>query len=411
MGIGAIRFMQQGWIEKLYVEPGFFFKFYGFEWVEVLSPTGMYVLYSVIALSAFLVMLGCFYRIAILVFFCSFTYAELIDATNYLNHYYLVCILAFLLIFLPAHRAFSIDVWRNPRWCVSHVPAWCVYALMVQIGIVYFYAGFAKLNYDWLFRAMPMAIWLPTKVDIPILSNLFQYTWLAFAFSWAGALYDLSIAFLLYYAPTRPLAYIAVVVFHVLTKLLFNIGLFPFIMIFNTLIFFSPKFHQSLLGFIGYRPMKAEKIYAPNLYMFKLLFVVHLSIQILFPLRHYLYQGNVLWTEEGYRFSWRVMLVEKVGQATFYIKDGVTGQQSEVINQEYLTEFQEKQLAIQPDFILQFAKHIAQEYQQKYGFQQPEVTVDCHVALNARTSRRFIDKKVNLLDLEDGWKQKDWILR
>ncbi|MEM9990888.1 MAG: HTTM domain-containing protein [Bacteroidota bacterium] len=423
MSFGALRFMYEGWIEKLYVEPRFFFKFYGFHWVEVWSETGMYALYCVVAVSAFLVMLGCFYRLSILVFFLSFTYSELADATNYLNHYYLVCILAFLLIFLPAHRAFSIDAWRKPAWKVSHVPAWCIYVLMLQIGIVYFYAGFAKLNTDWIFRAMPMAIWLPTKTDFPLIGSWFSKRWIAFAFSWAGAVYDLTITFFLLYRPTRPLAYLGVVVFHLMTKLLFNIGLFPFIMIFNTLIFFSPQFHQRLLGYLGYRPLAKQVVWSPTFTITSFMqrsfgirlvrgtLIVHFLFQFLFPLRHYGYAGNVLWTEEGYRFSWRVMLVEKAGQTTFYIEDQATGQQSEVTNADYLTAFQEKQMSIQPDFILQFARHIAQDYQMRYGFQAPKVTVDSHVALNGRTSLQFIDPKVNLLEVQDNWMPKYWVLK
>ena len=40
------------------------------------------------------------------------------------------------------------------------------------------------------------------------------------------------------------------------------------------------------------------------------LVVLFLGIQFLLPLRHLLYPGNVNWTEEGFRFAWRVMLVE-----------------------------------------------------------------------------------------------------
>ncbi|NJL75835.1 MAG: HTTM domain-containing protein [Saprospiraceae bacterium] len=144
MATGAVRFMQKGWVERLYEEPKFFFKFYNFEWIQPLSAEGMYILYSTIALSAALVMLGLFYRIAIVIFFLSFTYTELIDVTNYLNHYYLVCLLALLLCFLPAHRAFSLDVWRNKSWKCSHIPAFCIYLLLFQVGLVYFFCGLGK---------------------------------------------------------------------------------------------------------------------------------------------------------------------------------------------------------------------------------------------------------------------------
>lgn len=160
MAVGAIRFMLSDWIQKLYVEPTFFFKFYGFEWVTVPSETGCYILYLLIAISALGIALGAFYRLSAIVFFVTFTYSELLDATNYLNHYYLVILLSFLLIFLPAHKKYSVDVWRKPAIKTDKVPAWTIYIIIFQLCCVYFFAGLAKLNPDWLFRAMPMAIWL-----------------------------------------------------------------------------------------------------------------------------------------------------------------------------------------------------------------------------------------------------------
>lgn len=468
MMVGAVRFMLNGWIERLYGEPVFFFKYYGFEWVEVFSVPGMYALYSAIALSAAMMMLGLFYRAAAVTFFLTFTYSELTDVTNYLNHYYLVCLLGFLMIFLPAHRRFSLDVRRRPERRLTRVPAWTIHVLMLQIGIVYFFAGFAKLNTDWLFHAMPLATWLPARADLPIIGWPFEYAWAPFAFSWAGAFYDLTIPFFLLNRRTRPFAYAAVVVFHGLTHVLFNIGLFPFIMIFNTLVFFPGKTHERWwvkgrfflkkwspravprlvvdrllsafsntvgiseaesktptssqragdleLHFSGFPAFFEKTGSLPNRLSglakksLPALFVIFFLIQLALPLRYLLYPGHVLWTEEGYRFAWRVMLVEKAGQATFTIRDPATGRSGEVINSDYLTKFQEKQMAIQPDLILQFAHFLADEYRKEYGIADPQVTVDCHVSLNGRSSRPFIDPNVNLVAVEDGLRHKPWIL-
>ena len=415
MTVGALRFLGIGWVEKLYAEPVFFFKYYGFDWVPVLSLPAMYAIYAVMAASAAMIALGLFYRPAAIVFFLTFTYAELTDATNYLNHHYLICLLAFLMIFLPAQRRFSLDVRRRPLLQVTHVPAWTINILILQLGIVYFFAGYAKLNPDWLFRAMPLSVWLPANADLPVLGYFFQYGWIAFFFSWAGAFYDLSIPFFLLNRRTRSFAYVAVIVFHSLTRLLFNIGLFPFIMIFNTLIFFPADFHEKLLGVIGYRS-GAEGVQktheAPPLFRRWLqpVICIYLLFQMALPFRYLLYPGNVLWTEEGYRFAWRVMLVEKAGQATFTVHDPGSGRSSEVINSHYLTAFQEKQMAIQPDFILQYAHFLARAYRDQYGVQDPVVTVDSHVAVNGRASRRLIDPKVNLAAEKDGLTHKTWIL-
>jgi hypothetical protein len=435
MLIGTIRFVASGWIEKLYIEPAFFFKYYGFYWVQPLDEAGIYILFYAIIASAFCIMVGLFYRVAAITFFLTFAYAELIDATNYLNHYYLVCLFAFLLIFLPANRAFSLDVLIRPKLFRSKVPAWTIHILIFQLVVVYTFAGIAKIQSEWLFRAMPMAIWLPERSGTPILGYFFQFEETAFLFSWFGAFYDLTIAYFLLFRKCRPWAYVAVVVFHLMTFLLFNIGMFPFIMIFGTLIFFSAEWHDRLLGWFGYNAQTDEKFgtrrhgdteignefdgkfgtwrHGDTEIRRKLIasfLCVYVFVQILMPLRHWLYDGSVLWTEEGYRLSWRVMVLEKSGQAIFKIEDLDTGRKTEIINGYYLTQFQEKQMCVQPDFILQFAHFLKEEFREKHGIHNIKITIDSHVVVNGRTSRRLIDPNINLALLDWNLKKRNWIL-
>jgi hypothetical protein len=417
MLISTIRFVASDWVEVLYFEPKFFFKYYGFQWVMPLSETAMYALFFMIIASAFCIMLGLFYRFATIVFFLTFTYVELIDATNYLNHYYLVCLFAFLLIFLPAHRAYSIDVWRKPQLALSKIPAWTIHILIFQLVVVYTFAGIAKIQSDWLFRAMPMAIWLPERTDIPVLGYFFQFEETAFLFSWFGAIYDLTIAYFLLFRKTRSWAYVAVIVFHLMTFLLFNIGMFPFIMIFSTLIFFSGAWHRKRVlrpfGLEQQNALNTENA-SPAISNKKRTAIgwcisFYVLIQLFLPLRHWCYDGQVLWTEEGYRLSWRVMVLEKSGQATFKVEDLETGRTTEIINGYYLTLFQEKQMCVQPDFILQFAHFLKKEFREKHGIRKIKITVDSHVVVNGRTSRRLIDPTVNLAEERWDLKKRDWI--
>ncbi len=409
MFLGTLRFMANGWIEKLYLTPNFFFKFYGFEWISPLDKTGIYILFSLILLSSLFILFGFIYRIACLTFFLSFTYVELIDASNYLNHHYLVCLLAFLLIFIPAHRDFSIDSWLNPKIKTSVVPKWTIHLLMGQIALVYFFAGLAKLNYDWLFLAMPLANWLPQHTDLPIIGFLFGFKATPFVFSWLGAFYDLTIVFFLLNKRTRPFAYLAVIGFHTLTGMLFNIGLFPMIMIFSTLIFFSAETHKKGLHWVGYRSKEAINFISKktNLGFLKIGIGLYFIIQISLPLRHFFYDGNVLWNEAGYRFSWRVMLVEKIGQITFFVEEN--DRKVEVQNSKYLTKFQEKQMAIQPDFILQFAHFLEKEYKEKHAFSNPSIRVSSHVALNGRISQTYINPRLDLAKTSASFSEKKWI--
>ncbi|NBX80017.1 MAG: HTTM domain-containing protein, partial [Flavobacteriales bacterium] len=168
MLIGTSRFILNGWVQKLYIEPTFFFPFLGFEWVKPLPGNWMFLPFILLFVSALFFMLGFFYRIASVVLFLSFTYIELLDKTNYLNHYYFVSLVAFLMQFLPANRYCSLDVYLNLTPKQFIVSKWNIGILKFQLGIVYVFAGIAKLNSDWLFDANPLKIWLQAHHHLPV---------------------------------------------------------------------------------------------------------------------------------------------------------------------------------------------------------------------------------------------------
>jgi hypothetical protein len=411
-----VRFWAKGWIYDLYIKPSFFFSFFGFEFVKPLGEYS-YLLFAICAMTALLVAAGLFYRISSVVLFLTYTYIELIDKTTYLNHYYFISMLCLMMIFLPAHVHLSVDAWRNPKIKAETIPRWTIDSLKVFVCMLYFFAGLAKINSDWLFEAQPLRIWLPAKNDLPIIGKFFNNVWAAYLFSLVGCLYDLTIPFLLWNKSTRVFAYAAVVVFHVLTSLLFPIGMFPYIMIATAIIFFPAPFHERVARFI--KPVfRFAKINSESIRTFsyppfanKLLiscFALFFIFQLVLPFRYAFYPGELFWTEEGYRFSWRVMLMEKAGLAEFTVKDK-KGKFVVVDNREFLTPLQEKQMSFQPDMILQYAHHLHDEYE-KRGFDTPEVYVDSYVTVNGRLGRPMIHPTTNLALIRDSFSHKDWIL-
>ena len=416
MLLSIIRFWYHGWIEKLYLLPKMHFHYLGFEFVEV-PGNFTYLLFLLCGLSALLVSVGYKYRVSIVIFFLTFTYIELMDKTTYLNHYYFISILGFILIWLPAHRYYSIDAYQKPNIRSSYVKQWHIDILKVILAIVYIYAGLAKLNHDWMIRAMPLAIWLPTKFDIPLLGSMMHEKWMHYLFSWGGAIYDLSIIGFLLWRRTRMLAFVMVVVFHVMTRVLFPIGMFPYIMIFSALIFFDHVVHDKLLSYFStiFRINKSifdtKKTYqytaidkfAPYILGGFMLF------QLIFPLRNLAYPGNVFWTEQGYRFSWRVMLMEKTGYANFKILNGNTGKRFYVDNHDFLTATQQKQMSTQPDLIVEYAHYLGEHFASQ-GHEHVEVYVESQVALNGRKSQPFIDPNRDLMKVKNGLSNRDYIL-
>ncbi|WP_027000274.1 HTTM domain-containing protein [Eisenibacter elegans] len=400
MAFGTLRFVYLGWIEDHYVNPVFHFKYWGFAWISPFSVEVLYLLHFIMAAAALGVALatGWLYRLSAVLLFLIFTYTELIDLTYYLNHYYFVSVISLLLCLIPAPPP--------PFKKEQQVPRWVIDMFKLQISIVYVYAGLAKINYDWLVLALPLKIWLPAHDQMPLIGAMFTWKITPYLFSWFGMLYDCTIPFWLMWRRTRPLAYLAVIVFHVLVGLLFQIGIFPLVMIGATLIFFDfeytkkhyPSLPRTLTGFQGL------------LSQLRLAFLVLFFLfQLLFPWRYVLYKGDIFWTEEGYRYAWRVMLMEKAGTATFYVKDTKTGREGVVDNSEFLNPHQEKQMAMQPDMILQFAHFLAKHYAQE-GVHAPQVRAEVYVTLNARPSRLLIDPNVDLTKERDGFAPKKWIL-
>lgn len=417
MCLGTLRFMASGWIELFYVEPEFHFKYWGFAWVQVPGPVGLYLLYGGIALSAALVALGAYYRIAIISFWCLFTYAELMDVTYYLNHYYFVSLLALILCFLSPHRTWSIDARRRPAIRATHLPAWQTWWLRFQVGLLYFYAGLAKAEPDWLLHAQPLNIWLPPLSGMPLLGPLLDDTWVHYAFSWFAFVFDTSIIAFLLWRVTRPWAFMVVVTFHLFTHLFFQIGLFPFIMVFAVLVFFEPDWPRRWIGaWQRWRGRQAPPVARPDVppatwrpagATLAVLVAGFCLFQFLFPLRHLAYPGTVLWHEQGMRFSWRVMLREKSGSLAYRVRLA-NGDTVIVPPHDVLTELQYREMAGQPDLILQLAHHIRDQYNAA-GHGPVQVRADAWVSLNGRPSARLIDPQADLAQVEPGLGRADWI--
>ncbi len=413
--VAVVRFFARGWVSELYIEPVHHFTYSGFWWVQPWPAWGMYLHFALLGLASIGVALGYRYRLSIIAFFLLFTYIELIDRTTYLNHYYWVSLASFLMIFLPLNRAASLDALRNPSIRTGTIPVWALWALMAQLAVVYLFAGIAKLNPDWLLNAQPMRIWMFNNGDVPLVGPLLKEVWTAYAMSWAGAVFDLTIIGWLLWRRSRPVAYAVLVVFHLMTWVLFPIGMFPWIMIAGTLIFFLPDWPDRLIARLRRRPLSTPTGQGAALSqptpLFRVGAVALLAfalIQIAIPLRHWAYPGNVRWNEDGYLFSWRVLLTEKTGHIRFHVTDTATGERWVEYPEDWLSPLQAERMPYQPDMILQTA-HIIADDAAKRG-RDVEVRADSFVAFNGREAARFVDPDVDLAQVEPGLWPKTWVL-
>jgi hypothetical protein len=398
MTVAMLRFMARGWVDELFLQPEFHFPYPGFGWIRPWPGGWMHLHVATVAAAALGVALGFHYRACIVLFFAGFTYLELIDRTTYLNHYYLVSLVAGLLAFMPAHRVWSLDARRRPTLARATGPAWPVRLLRFQFAVVYFFAGVAKLDADWLFEAQPLRIWLAARSDLPWIGPWLEHVPVAYAASWTGAAFDLSAPFLLLWRRTRPFAFAAVVGFHLFTALLFPIGMFPWIMIAGATLFF-PRDWPLRNPPRSPLPPTTDKLPAWGM----ALICLHVVIQLALPLRGSFIGNKGAWCGSGFDWSWKVMLVEKRGSVSFFAHDPSRGRRWRIDPADTLTPRQAQMMAQDPRLIRDFARHLAAvQRERRHG--GVEIRADAFVTLNGRPSRRIIDPRVNLAGpLDPGW--------
>jgi hypothetical protein len=420
----VLRYFTSGWIGRYYVNPTYHFAYFGFEWVQPWPGSGMYLHFWALAALAISIMLGFQYRVTTALFFLGFTYVFLLDQARYLNHFYLVSLLGLLLIIVPAHRAVSIDAWRRPSARSETAPTWALWLLRAQIGIVYIYGGVAKLNEDWL-RGEPLRTWLADYADWKVVGPFLTSEWAVYLFSYGGLLFDLLIVPLLLWKRTRRYAFAGVVAFNVLNGWLFNIGIFPWLMIAASLLFFAPDWPRrwrfgvsKVLG--GSVAVNAQTgrgrespvpSRAPRLARVATLGLLagYLGVQVLVPFRHYLYPGNVHWSEEGHRFSWHMKLRDKNATARFLATDPSGGRTWQVDPRAYLAAWQIQEMVTRPDMILQFSHHLANDLR-KQGYGNIEIRADVMASLNGRPAQRLIDPAADLAAQPRSLLPAAWIL-
>jgi vitamin K-dependent gamma-carboxylase len=417
VSVSAVRFLAYGWVSELFVEPTFFFKYWGLSWVRALPAPGMHVVFVALAVLGAAFAAGLLYRIVAPSLFVLFAYVQAVDVTNWLNHYYLVSLLLLLASTMPLGRAASIDAWLFPERRLTRFPAWCTWLFRFQVGVVYVYAGLAKLTRDWLLHAQPLDIWLHARTDMPIVGAFFDERWAAYLFSWGGFLFDTTIVLFLLWRRTRVAAYAVVIGFHAMVGLLFPIGMFPFIMVTAVLVFFPADWPRRVLAKLRpgsapavppVLPPRAASSAAPRR-AFVILAAAYCVLQVVVPLRHRIYGGNVLWHEQGMRFSWKVMVREKNGSITYLVDSPSQGRTWYVSPRKYLTARQERELSGQPDLVLQLAHHIQRDFQAR-GLTDARVRVEAIVSLNGRSAAPMIDPDVDLSRVEDGLGKAHWIL-
>lgn len=396
------RYLSKGWITEMFTRPTYHFNYWPFDFLSPLPGNGMTWLFIGMAILSLCIMTGLFYRFASIAFFLSFSYMFLLEQTRYLNHFYLVVLLSFVMIFLPLNRSASLDVrWRKLKGSET-VPLWALWFARLMIGVPYFFGGVAKITPDWL-QGQPLQDWLQRKVSTGQLGSFFEMPIVAYGMSYGGLLLDLLVVPALLFKRTRTIAFLLLLAFHLMNATIFNIGIFPWFMIVASTLYFSPSWPRKLFQNLGGKwPMRypaREALLAPTTLNSRHRLIlggiaVWMLIQVTVPLRFLFFPGNVNWTEEGHRFSWHMKLRDKEGQVSFIVKDKSSGEAQIIDPRTLILPWQYRKMSVHPYLIWQFADYLKDEYAE-LG-RDVAVYANAKASLNGRTYQQLIDPTVDL---------------
>ncbi|NQY06338.1 MAG: HTTM domain-containing protein [Flavobacteriaceae bacterium] len=403
-----------GWIKRTLIDPEFTFNFIGLDFLQPLPGNGMYIYYIVMGIFGFFVMLGYRYRLSMIAYTLMWSGVYLMQKASYNNHYYLLMLLCLLMCFVPAHKNYSLDVKRNPSLKSDSMPAWCKWLFIIQVAIVYTYAAIAKIYPDWLDASVTRNL-MAGKINLYCFGDfcfgsLLQYDWLHKTLAYAGIGFDLLIVPLFLWKPTRKLALGLSLIFHLFNAFVFQIGIFPFLSLSFALFFYSAETVQRIF-------LKSKAFYTENKLIipsykniFLVLFFGYFLIQIALPSRHWFIKDDVLYTEEGHRLSWRMMLRSKSGSVQFKVVDKKTGDISYYNYRDRLSPKQQKIVATKPDVMWQFVQRLHKEFKAE-GKDVSIYAIRSKININGRGYQDFIDPEVDLTAVKwDPFSHSDWIL-
>lgn len=410
LAVEAYGAIATGWLRRTLVEPDFTFNFIGFEFLQPLPGDGMYYYFALMGVFGIGVMLGYKYRWSMLGYAIMWSGVYLMQKSSYNNHYYLMMLLTWMMALLPAAGRFSIDAMTNPEKRSISMPRWVQTLIITQLFIVFTYAAIAKIYPDWLDGTVTR-LFMKSKADFWLIGEFLQLEWVHWGMAYFGIIFDLLVIPMLLWRKTRWLAFGLALFFHLFNSAVFHIGIFPYMSIAFSLFFFSSE--TLAKRFLPSKEVyRGNEIRIPKTGNFITAAVgIYLLIQLALPLRHWFIAEPVLWTEEGHRLSWRMMLRTKSGRVIYYIVDKNDPNKKRIAYnyKDLLSKKQYRAFRSKPDFIWQFAQRIHAIEKEKG--KDVEVYARVRVKVNAGIYHLLIDENVDLASVPwDHIKHNEWIL-
>ena len=396
-----------GWVDETFVQVNYTFPFFGFEWTQALLGAPMIAIFFAMGVFSAGVMLGYKYRFSILMLAILWSLSYFMQKSHYNNHYYLVMLVCWIFVFFPVGKRFSLDVKLNPQKYRNAIPGWPRFLLIALIAIVYFFAATAKLYPDWL-EARPLQLWLSYKANYPLIGGHLQAEWLPHFMAYSGIAFDFLIVPMLLWKPTRWLAILAALSFHLFNSVVFQIGIFPYFALAFSIFFFPTQKIERWVSRgrdLGIQAFEHSTVTRTRVKVAVLSFLI---LMLFLPVRHHFIPGDVLWTEAGHRLSWRMMLRTKIGLAEFTVI--ADGKKYEIDLRERLARHQRNDVATKPDMMFLFSRYLEKEFEEM-GYREVEVYARTRISVNGRPYHHFTDESIDLTEVNwNYWGNQSWIL-
>lgn len=395
-----------GWVKENFITPQFTFSHIGMDWLQPLPGYGMYIYFCTMGVLGLLVMIGYKYRWTLGAYTLLWGGVYFMQKTSYNNHYYLLLLVCIIMLFLPANAYASADARHNPQIKKLTMPAWCSWVMILQVTIVYVYATFAKFYPGWMDGTFTKN--LLDRSTSGIINEIATQPWFYMFIAYAGIAFDLLVVPLLLFKKTRTIAFIASLIFHLFNSITLQIGIFPFFALSFVVFFYPPDKIRSI--FLRKKPVVEESTGAyQGRSILLYFFIPYFILQLFLPIRHHIIKGDVLWTEEGHRLSWRMMLRSRSGHTSFKVIDKSTGERIFYNLHNKLTSKQVNSMVTKPDMIWQMAQRIKEEFRAK-GI-DVAIYANTRASVNGSPFKVLIDPEIDLAQAEwDYFFHNDWVL-
>lgn len=412
MSYEMIRYFQMDLIKNAFILPQV--KLQYFDCIRVMPEPIMRILLALLFIAALLITLGLFFRVACLFFGTGYLYVFLLDKGIYNNHIYLFILLSFLLASTHADDFISFKRAKKGSAVATKIPYWELFIFQLQFAIVYFYGGLAKINPEWLVRMEPITSMVNSFPPNHTLAFFYKHSSQIPLLTYGGMLFDLIIPFMLWFKKTRKIALFPLIFFHLSNSIVFDdIGIFPFVMIFSTLLYFDKSEIPFLRNVLSTSAAKAKQ---PEMALHKNSFTRYFLIgffvfQFLFPFRGFFLPHHLDWTSIGNRFAWRMKIQTRVqNKIAFTIQDGPASEPLKVEMNTFVNPMQILSISSDPRAVLSMAKILAQEGK-KRKMKDPIVKAEVFVGWNGRPPAYLVNPETDLSKVSySSFKINDWIM-